>query len=133
MLFRSQNVVAVGLVAGGLGFAAHWVGAVTDVPFGRREFSAQLGDRLLRQVPWALPFLWIALTIACRGVARLILRPWRKLTCYGFWVMGTAALLALLFALARRVPARGRKAARAARPCPSPRSRSRSACATAAG
>ena len=95
-----QNVVAVGLLAGGLGFAAHWVGEATDVPFGRREFSAVLGDRLLRQVPWALPFLWITLAVAGRGVARLILRPWRKLTYYGFCVMGVAALLALLFDLA---------------------------------
>ena len=28
------------------------------------------------------------------------MRPWRKLTYYGFWVMGVAALLSLLTALA---------------------------------
>ena len=33
-------------------------------------------------------------------MARLILRPWRKLTYSGFWVMGVAALLSLLTALA---------------------------------
>lgn len=95
-----QNVVAVGLTAGGLGFVALWIGVLTDVPFGRREFMAGLGDLLPGRVPWALPFLWITLTVTCRGVARLILRPWRKLTYYGLWVMALATALALLFDLA---------------------------------
>ena len=95
-----QNVVVTALLAGGIGLAVHWIGGVTDVPFGRRESSGLMGDRLLRHVPWGLPFVWITLAIACRGVARLILRPWRKLTYYGFWVMGVAALLSLLTALA---------------------------------
>jgi uncharacterized membrane protein len=95
-----QNVVGVALVAAGLGLAALWIGALTDVPFGRREFTDHLGERLPGRVPWALPFLWITLTVTCRGVARLILRPWRKLTYYGLWVMALATGLALLFDLA---------------------------------
>ena len=92
-----QNVVAVALIATGIAFAILWIGALTDIPFGRREFSARLGDRLVGQVPWTLPFLWVTLTVAGRGVARLILRPWRKLTYYGLWVMGLATLLSLTF------------------------------------
>ncbi|HTH49433.1 MAG TPA: carotenoid biosynthesis protein [Candidatus Limnocylindria bacterium] len=95
-----QNVVAVGLLAAGLGFVALWIGVLTDVPFGRREFTEVLGERLPGRVPWAMPFLWITLTVTCRGVARLILRPWRKLTYYGLWVMALATGLALLFDLA---------------------------------
>ena len=52
-----QNVVATALLAGGIGLAVHWVGGVTDVPFGRRESSGLMGDRLLRHVPWGLPFV----------------------------------------------------------------------------
>ena len=35
-----------------------------------------------------------------RGVARLILRPWRKIRSYGFWLIGLTAALAVLFDLA---------------------------------
>jgi len=34
-----------------------------------------------------------------RGVARLILRPWRKTRRYGFWLIGLTAALALVFDL----------------------------------
>jgi uncharacterized membrane protein len=34
-----------------------------------------------------------------RGVVKLILRPWRKLRVYGFWLIGLTAFLALIFAL----------------------------------
>ena len=95
-----QNVVAVAALAGGIAFAVLWIGAVTDIPFGRREFSGHLGERLAGRVPWTLPFLWLTLTVAGRGVARLILRPWRKLTYYGLWVMGVATALSLAFDLA---------------------------------
>lgn len=94
-----QNVVAVGALAGGLGLAALWLGTVTDIPFGRRVFSTRLGDLIGDRVPWSLPFLWLTLTVTCRGIARLILRPWRGLTDYGLWVMGVATALALVFDL----------------------------------
>jgi uncharacterized membrane protein len=35
-----------------------------------------------------------------RGVARLILRPWRKNHSYGFWLIGVTAALTALFDLA---------------------------------
>ena len=34
-----------------------------------------------------------------RGIARLIMRPWRKTNYYGFWVIGLTCLLAVLFDL----------------------------------
>lgn len=95
-----QNVVAVSGLTTGLGFVALWLGTLTDVPFGRREFTERLGATLPGHVPWTLPFLWLTLTVTCRGVARLILRPGRKLTYHGLWVMGLATLLAVLFDLA---------------------------------
>jgi uncharacterized membrane protein len=32
-----------------------------------------------------------------RGVARLVLRPWRKLRVYGYWLIGLTAVLTLIF------------------------------------
>jgi hypothetical protein len=44
--------------------------------------------------------LWITVAVASRGVARLIVRPYRKTTYYGFWVIGLATALAVAFDLA---------------------------------
>ena len=68
----------------------------TGVPFGPRAYTDALGPRLFG-APWAIPFLWLAIVVSSRGVARLIMRPWRKTTYYGFWVIGLACLLIVLF------------------------------------
>jgi uncharacterized membrane protein len=68
----------------------------TGVPFGPRAYTDALGLRLFG-VPWAIPFLWLAIIVCSRGVARLIMRPWRKTTYYGFWVIGLACLLIVFF------------------------------------
>ncbi len=94
-----QNVVAVAALAGVLGFALEALNAATNIPFGHRQMSDLAGARVLG-VAWFQPFLWVSLAMAGRGVARLILRPWRKLAYYGIWVMGTAILLTLAMALA---------------------------------
>jgi uncharacterized membrane protein len=44
--------------------------------------------------------LWIIIVLNSRGVARLILRPWRKLKNYGFWLIGATTTLVILFDLA---------------------------------
>jgi hypothetical protein len=94
----AQNAVAVAAVAGGLGFLVDLLDATTDIPFGRRRFTP-LVEPLWFGVAWFMPLLWIAITVGCRGVARLILRPWRKLTYYGLWVMAVATALSLVLAL----------------------------------
>ncbi len=44
-----------------------------------------------------MPLLWIIAVLNSRGVARLVLRPWRKTRAYGFWFMGLTALFTMLF------------------------------------
>ena len=47
-----------------------------------------------------MPVIWIVAILNSRGVARLILRPWRKTRTYGFWLIGLTAGLTMLFDLA---------------------------------
>jgi uncharacterized membrane protein len=51
-------------------------------------------------LPWTLPLVWIVALFNSRGVARLALRPWRKTTNYGWWLIGSTAVLAVGFDLA---------------------------------
>jgi hypothetical protein len=44
--------------------------------------------------------LWIVAIFNARGVARLILRPWRKVKNYGYWLMGLTAAMAVAFDVA---------------------------------
>jgi hypothetical protein len=46
-----------------------------------------------------VPVIWLVVLFNSRGVGRLILRPWRKLKTYGFWLIGFAAVLSGLFDL----------------------------------
>lgn len=94
-----QNVLmAAGLIAL-LSGAVLCLGAASGVPFGPVQFSERLGGRLLDLLPWPLPWLWVVVLINARGVARLIMRPWRRTGGYGFWVIGIAGLLAAAFDL----------------------------------
>jgi uncharacterized membrane protein len=52
---------------------------------------------LFSSMSWAIPFIWVIIILNSRGVAGLILRPWRKLRVYGFWLIGITTLLTLLF------------------------------------
>lgn len=95
-----QNVVMIGFGVAGLATAALAFAASSGFPFGLIQFRDQLGFKLLRYVPWPLPFLWITVVVTCRGMARLLLRPFRRTTYYGFWVIGAASVLAVGFDLA---------------------------------
>lgn len=69
------------------------VAAVTGVPFGPIVFSDTLGGMWFGVLPWTVPLLWVVAIVSGRGVARLIMRPWRKTNFYGFWVIGITCLL----------------------------------------
>lgn len=75
------------------------VGAATGVPFGPFAYSDALGGRLFGVLPWTVPLFWVVIIITGRGVARLIMRPWRKTNFYGFWVIGLTCALAVLLDL----------------------------------
>jgi uncharacterized membrane protein len=95
-----QNVLFAAAVIGLSGGAADWLGWETGIPFGPLTPSPNLGPKLFHAVPWVMPAIWILAILNARGVARLILRPWRKLHAYGFWLIGVTAALTVLFDLA---------------------------------
>ena len=95
-----QNVLLVSFVITLIGGGAHALGAVTAIPFGPFTFTSQFGPELFNRLPWATPLIWIVVILNSRGVARLILRPWRKTKTYGFWLIGLTSALTMLFALA---------------------------------
>jgi len=92
-----QNVLLAVFLIAVLGGAVHALGVITGMPFGPFEFGAGLGPLVFKTLPWAVPLIWILAVLNSRGVARLILRPWRKINAYGFWLIGVTALLTLLF------------------------------------
>lgn len=94
-----QNVLVAGTVIAGLSTGIIAVGALSGVPFGPVVYNDNLAERLFAVVPWPMPLLWVTLIINGRGVARLIMRPWRKTNFYGYWVIGLASLLVVLFDL----------------------------------
>lgn len=95
-----QNVLlaAFGVAAIGGGFSA--LGARTDLPFGPFVFTPGIGPLMLKTLPWAMPLVWVVVVLNSRGVARLILRPWRKTRAHGFRIIGMTGLLVLLFDVA---------------------------------
>lgn len=90
-----NTLLAAGIIAA-LGTGAHLVGALTAIPFGPFRFTEAAGPRLFGLVAWITPFLWVLVVLNSRGVARLILRPWRKLRNYGFWLIGLTVVLSVL-------------------------------------
>jgi len=92
-----QNVLLAAVVIALMGGAAHTLGVTMGIPFGPFLFGPEAGPQLFKTLPWAMPFIWIVAVLNSRGVVRLILRPWRKLRTYGFWLIGLTAVLTMLF------------------------------------
>jgi len=95
-----QNILLAAAVMAIVGGAAHALCVNTGVPFGPFTFGPEIGCQFFRTLPWVVPLLWVAVILNSRGVARLVLRPWRKIKSYGFWLMGLTAALAALFVFA---------------------------------
>lgn len=92
-----QNVLLAASIIALIGGIAHTLGAKSGIPFGQFMFGADAGWKIFGVLPWAVPFLWVVVILNSRGVARLILRPWRKMKTYGLWLIGVTALLTMLF------------------------------------
>lgn len=92
-----QNTLLGALVIGGIGTVAHGIGALTAIPFGPFRFMEAAGPRIFDTISWAVPMLWVLVVLNSRGVARLILRPWRKVRAYGFWLIGLTVGLTVLW------------------------------------
>lgn len=99
-LFRRlpmQNVLGAALIIAVIGGTAHALGEITDMPFGPFVFGPEAGPKLFQSLPWVMPLLWVFALLNSRGVARLMMRPWRKTKTYGFWVIGATTALMMLF------------------------------------
>lgn len=92
-----QNTLLAAAIIALIGSGAHSLGAATAMPFGPFNYTTEAGPRLLDILAWPMPFIWVVAVLNSRGVARLILRPWRKLRTYGFWLIGTTVALTVLF------------------------------------
>lgn len=94
-----QNVLTATSLITGLAGILLGVSAWTGIPFGPIVFTENTGFLIGGRLPWTLPLWWVVLLLNGRGVARLIMRPWRKTPFYGFWVIGITAALLVVFDL----------------------------------
>jgi uncharacterized membrane protein len=92
-----QNVILAASIIAFIGGLVQTIGVLTATPFGPFIYTDNFGPQLFYPLPWAAPVLWVVIVLNSRGVARLILRPWRKIRPYGFWVIGVTVLLVVLF------------------------------------
>jgi uncharacterized membrane protein len=96
----AQNVLLAATSVGLMGGAIHAIGGLTGIPFGPLVYNQEnIGRFLFPSLPWPVPFIWVAVLLNARGVARLILRPRRGKPDYGLWVIGTTVALVVLFVL----------------------------------
>ncbi|HEX4263473.1 MAG TPA: carotenoid biosynthesis protein [Verrucomicrobiae bacterium] len=95
----AQNVLLATVIIAFISGGIHALGSTTGIPFGPAIYTAAGGPRFFDALSWFVPLLWIVVVLNSRGVARLILRPWRKLRVYGYWLMGITTLLTLIFDL----------------------------------
>lgn len=95
-----QNVLTVAFGVALIGGGLSALGAKTGLPFGPYILGSGIGPVSFKSVSWVMPLIWIVIVLNSRGVARLILRPWRKNKTYGYKVIGVTALLVLLFTVA---------------------------------
>jgi uncharacterized membrane protein len=94
------KVMLAAAIIGMAGGIAHGVGVKTAIPFGPFVYSDQVGPKIFGTLAWPMPALWIIIALNARGVARLIMKPWRKMKSYGFWVIGIATALVVVLDLA---------------------------------
>jgi uncharacterized membrane protein len=93
----AQNVFLAAAIIALIGAVVHTVGVESGIPFGPFIFGPEIGQKFFSTLPCAMPLLWVVAVLNSRGVARLILRPWRKIRTYGFWLIGLTALFTMLF------------------------------------
>ncbi len=95
-----QNVLPAALITAGIGGLAHGFSAQTFIPLGPVVFNLPSGGKLFDVLPWTVPLIWVAAIFTARGVGRLILRPWRKVKVYGYWLIALTTALAVAFDVA---------------------------------
>lgn len=94
-----QNVTACALAVWATAFIVLTVGIRGQVIFGKLEYAADFRPWVLWKLPWVIPFIWLAMILASREAARVVLRPWRRNRNYGFGLLCVAAVLTMLLDL----------------------------------
>ncbi len=89
----AQNVLTAVALIVFISGVVQFIAVKTGIPFGSFFYNEAIGS-----LPWFVPMIWAVAILNSRGVARLVLRPWRKMGKYGFWVIGLACLLTVVFA-----------------------------------
>ena len=92
-----QNVLLAASIIAAIAGTAQALGAITGIPVGPYLYPDAAGPKFFDVLPWSIPVIWIVVILNARGVARLILRPWRKSRLYGFRLIGVTAALVLTF------------------------------------
>jgi uncharacterized membrane protein len=92
----AQNILLATVIIAVIGTGIQTLNAFTGIPFGPIVYTPESGPRLFNGLLWFFPFWWVTAIFVSRGVARLILRPWRKTRIYGYWLIGLTTLLAIL-------------------------------------
>jgi putative membrane protein len=92
-----QNVITAAVLIGLVSGTVQTVGVKTGMPFGQYFYASYFGPRLFQLLPWPVPCLWIVALLNSRGVARLLLRPWRNRPNPGLRVIALTSLLAVIF------------------------------------
>jgi uncharacterized membrane protein len=97
-----QNVLPAAVIAAAVGGLAQALSANPSfsLPFGPVVFNSSAGTRIFDTIPWTVPLFWVIAIFNGRGLARLMLRPARKMKNYGFWLIGLTAVLATAFDVA---------------------------------
>ncbi|HEX4343837.1 MAG TPA: carotenoid biosynthesis protein [Verrucomicrobiae bacterium] len=90
-----QNVLLATAIIAVIGSVVTWVGLKTSVPFGPFIYGEQMQPRV-GGLPLVIPFIWVIAVLNSRGVARLVLRPWRKTRKYGYWVIGFTIVICVM-------------------------------------
>jgi len=92
-----SSVLFAAFITALIGGAAHGLSAHTGLPFGPLSFGETIGPQLFNTVPPTVLLLWIVAIFNSRGVARLMLRPWRRVKNYGFLLIGLTTILVVAF------------------------------------
>lgn len=93
----AQNVLLAAVIIAAVAGTAQAIGVLAGIPFGPFFYTDEAGPKIFKVLPWAIPIMWVVILLNARGVARLILRPWRKSRLYGFRIIGVTAALTLAF------------------------------------
>lgn len=95
----TQSAVAVAAFIFVFSAVIELMAARSGFPIGRRTFTEALGPKVLGRFAWTMPCVWVAAIVTSRGLARLLMRPFRRLRRYGFWQLGLTGVLTALFDL----------------------------------